>query len=113
MEGSRSCKHWNSLLSDVSIYSLTDTARKYIEDEYVAIRQANDDDGPASATPRMNHALLRLAGAHAWMRLSEEIAVADAKQALAIHREYPEGVGVDPETDEFDADIVETSESMT
>lgn len=93
--------------------TLTDPARDRIEDEYVAIRQANDDDGPVPTTPRMNHALRRLAGAHARMRLAEEITVADVRQAIAIHREYLEGVGVDPETGEFDVDIVETGGSMS
>lgn len=47
------------------------------------------------------------------MNTTGEITVEDAQQALAIHREYLEGVGIDPETGEFDADIVETGASMS
>lgn len=92
---------------------LTDAAIDRIEDEYVAVRQANNDDGPVPTTARTNHALRRLAGASARMRLSEEITVADVELAIAIHREFLEGVGIDPETGAFDTDIVETGASQS
>lgn len=92
---------------------LTDAAIDCIEDEYVAVRQANDEDGPVPTTARTNHALRRLAGASARMCLSEDITVEDVELAIAIHREFLEGVGIDPETGEFDADIVETGASQS
>jgi replicative DNA helicase Mcm len=56
--------------------------------------------------------LQRLAEASARIRLSEEITVEDADRAATLHQRCLEDVGIDPETGEFDIDIVETGDSM-
>lgn len=92
---------------------LTEGAKSRIQEQYLALRQANDEDGPVPVTPRMSEALIRLAEASARIRLSEEITVEDADRAARLHQSCLEDVGIDPETGEFDADIVETGESMS
>ncbi|MDR9381571.1 MAG: minichromosome maintenance protein MCM [Natronomonas sp.] len=90
---------------------LTPEANQRIVNEYVNVRSTNDDDGPIPTTARMNEALIRLAEASARVRLSEKITEEDAAHAIAIHRRCLEDVGIDPETDEFDADLMETGTS--
>lgn len=92
---------------------LTDDAESRIQGQYLSLRQANDESGPVPVTPRMNEALIRLAEASARIRLSEEITVEDAERAARIHQRCLEDVGIDPDTGEFDVDIVETGESMS
>jgi replicative DNA helicase Mcm len=92
---------------------LTTAAQERIVDEYVELRNANDDDGPIPTTARMNEALIRLAEAAARVRLSEQITEADAERAIRIHRRCLEDVGVDPDTGDFDADLKETSTSKS
>lgn len=92
---------------------LTDEAAERIEDEYVKLRTANDDDGPIPTTARMNDALVRLAEASARIRLDDRIMVEDAEAAIAIHRRCLEDVGVDPETGEFDVDAKETGKTKS
>jgi replicative DNA helicase Mcm len=92
---------------------LTTAAQEHIVKEYVAMRTANGDDGPIPTTARMNEALIRLAEASARVRLSEEITEDDAARAIAIHRRCLEDVGIDPENEEFDADLMETGTSKS
>ena len=91
----------------------TDAAMDVFEDEYVALRQANDDDGAIPTTARMVEALHRLAEASARIRLADEVTAEDVKRVLRIHRSCLEDVGVDPETGEFDVDIIESGSSRT
>jgi len=92
---------------------LTEAAQQRIEDEYVQIRQSNDEDGPIPTTPRMNECLTRLATAAARIRLSDTVSIRDAERAIDIYREYLEAFGVDPESGDFDADMVETGTSKS
>lgn len=92
---------------------LTTAAQERIVTEYVELRSANDDDGPIPTTARMNEALIRLAEAAARVRLSDRITEEDAERAIAIHRRCLEDVGIDPDTGDFDADLVETSTSKS
>lgn len=92
---------------------ITSETKDLIREQYLSLRQAggDGDNGPVAVTPRMMEALVRLSEASARIRLSEEISVADAKRAARIHQSYLEDVGIDPETGEFDTDIVETGTS--
>lgn len=90
---------------------LTDAADERIRHEYVQIRQANDESEAIPTTPRMVGALTRLAEAAARIRLGEYVTVDDVERAIRIYRESMEDVGMDPETGEFDADVVETGTS--
>lgn len=100
---------------------LTDTAMEHIMEFYVESRQLNDkSDDPGDVTesavpvtPRKNGACARLAEASARARLSKEATVEDAKRATMLVRTMLEDVGKDPETGEFDADIVATGSSTS
>lgn len=94
---------------------ITDDTIELIREQYLSLRQAggDGDTGPVAVTPRMMEALIRLAEASARIRLSETITVADAKRAAKIHQEYLEDVGIDPETGEYDADVIETGTSQS
>ncbi len=87
---------------------MTEEARNTIRDFYVDLRlKGTDDDAPIPVTARKLEALVRLAEASARIRLSDTVEVSDAEQVVEIVRSTLQDIGVDPETGEFDADIVE------
>jgi replicative DNA helicase Mcm len=90
-------------------------ARQYLEDEFLKLRLANadDEDNPIPVTYRQEEAIERLAEASARVRLSDEVTRDDVDRALSLVRESMEDVGIDPETGDFDADVVETGQSKT
>lgn len=93
---------------------LSTEAEEVIEDQYVAIRTANDDaDGPVPTTPRTIEAMHRLAEASARIRLSETVSKRDALRAVDIIQTYLHEVGIDPETGEMDVDLIETGQSKS
>jgi len=87
---------------------LTDEARNKIEAEYVSFRQASDDSDHIPTTARMVESLTRLAEASARIRLGDEVRVDDVQRAIEIYHEYMKSFGVDPESGDFDVDIIET-----
>lgn len=90
---------------------LTEEALEELREFYVSIRTANDEDGPVPVTARKIEALVRLAEASARVRLADEITIHDAQRVISIVDSCLRDVGIDPETDQFDADIVETGAS--
>ncbi|AUX09315.1 DNA replication helicase protein MCM [Halalkaliarchaeum desulfuricum] len=93
---------------------LTEEAEQYIADHYVDIRRAGDDeDSPIPTTARSIEALHRLAEASARIRLSETVEIEDAKRVIDIWLDCMRKIGVDPETSQFDADVVETGQSKS
>jgi Predicted ATPase involved in replication control, Cdc46/Mcm family len=64
-------------------------------------------------TARKLEALVRLAEASARVRLSDDIEVEDAERAVRIARHCLEDIGMDPETGEYDADMIETGTSKS
>jgi replicative DNA helicase Mcm len=64
-------------------------------------------------TYRQQEAIERLAEASARVRLSNEVTKDDVDRALGLVRKSMEQVGIDPETGEFDADVVETGQSKS
>jgi replicative DNA helicase Mcm len=94
--------------------TMTDEARRTIEDFYVDLRSKGaGEDAPVPVTARKLEALVRLAEASARVRLSDEVEGADAERVIEIVRTCLQDVGVDPETGEFDADVIETGTSKT
>ncbi len=87
---------------------LTDDALEDIIDEYVEIRQSNDEDGPVPTTARTVTGLIRLAEASARMRLGERVKQEDVDRAVSILETSMETLGVDPETGDLDAARLET-----
>ena len=94
--------------------TMTDEAKQAIRDFYVDMRAKGEDaDSAVPVTARKLEALVRLAEASARVRLSDTVEIEDADRVIATIRSSLEDVGVDPETGEFDADVVETGTSKT
>ncbi|MDY7083202.1 MAG: AAA family ATPase, partial [Halobacteria archaeon] len=69
------------------------------------------EDDVIPVTARKLEALVRLAEASARVRLSDEVAMEDAERAIDVTLNSLEDVGIDPETGEFDIDIIESGHS--
>lgn len=94
--------------------TMTQEARDAIEEFYVDLRaEGADEDAPVPVTARQLEALVRLAEASARLRLSDTVEEEDADRVISIVRSCLQDIGVDPETGEFDADVVETGQSKT
>lgn len=92
---------------------LDEEAEQYLTDEFQALRQANDEDGPVPVTYRSLEAVERLAEASARVRLDDEVRVEDVERAFNLVKKSMRQVGIDPDSNEFDADVVETGQSMS
>jgi replicative DNA helicase Mcm len=93
---------------------MTDEAREAIEEFYVDLRsEGNDEDSPVPVTARKLEGLVRLAEASARVRLSDRVERDDAERVIDVVRSSLEDIGMDPETGEFDADMIETGTSKT
>jgi replicative DNA helicase Mcm len=94
--------------------TMTDEAKAAIRDFYVDLRaKGADEDAPVPVTARKLEALVRLAEASARVRLSDTVKRADAERVIEIVRSCLQDIGVDPETGEFDADVIETGTSKS
>ena len=94
--------------------TMTDEARGAIEEFYVDLRSHGEgEDAPVPVTARKLEALVRLAEASARVRLSDTVEQADADRVIDIVRKSLEDVGMDPETNEFDADMIEAGHSKS
>ncbi len=93
---------------------MTEDARNAIRDFYVDLRsKGTDEDAAVPVTARKLEALVRLSEASARVRLSDTVEQDDAERVIEIVRSCLQDVGVDPETGEFDADIVEAGTSKS
>jgi replicative DNA helicase Mcm len=94
--------------------TMTEEAKQQIRDFYVDLRaKGQGEDAPVPVTARKLEALVRLAEASARVRLSDEVEKEDAERVIDIVRSSLQDIGVDPETGEFDADVVETGTSKS
>jgi len=94
--------------------TMTEEAKTRIEDFYVDLRmKGQDEDAPVPVTARKLEALVRLAEASARIRLSDTVEEEDADRAVDIALYCMKQIGIDPETGEFDADVVETGTSKS
>ena len=94
--------------------TMTEEAKQAIRDFYVDLRSKGaDEDAPVPVTARKLEALVRLAEASARVRLSDEVTAEDAERVIEIVRSCLQDIGVDPETGQFDADVVETGTSKS
>lgn len=86
-----------------------------VTDWFVEFRQANggDTDNPVPVTARKVEAIERIAEAHARARLSETVSEQDLQRATALIEDSLRDVGMDPDTGQFDADVVETGMSKS
>ncbi|PSQ57103.1 MCM family protein, partial [Halobacteriales archaeon SW_7_71_33] len=93
---------------------MTDAARAAIQEFYTDLRaKGTDENAPVPVTARKLEATVRLAEASAKVRLSDEVTREDAERVIEIVRSCLKDVGVDPESGDFDADVVETGTSKT
>jgi len=91
--------------------TLTEGAREAIREYYVSVRsRGSDDDAPVPVSARKLEAIVRLAEASARVRLSDTVEKEDAVRVIELIRSSLRDIGVDPETGQFDADIVEADE---
>lgn len=90
-------------------------AEKLMHNEFMKIRLSNEeaDDAPVPVTWRKQEAIRRLSEASARVRLSDVVETEDVQRALDLVKKSMQQVGVDPETDQFDADVIETGRSKT
>ena len=90
-------------------------AEQLMHDEFMKIRLSNaeQEDAPVPVTWRKQEAIRRLAEASARVRLSDRVEKQDVERALGLVKQSMQQVGVDPESDQFDADIIETGRSKT
>ncbi len=94
--------------------TMTDEAKAHIEQFYVDLRSKGmDEDSPVPVTARQLEALVRLAEASARVRLSDTVEIEDAERSTDIVESCLQDIGVDPETGQFDADVVETGTSKS
>ena len=94
--------------------TMTPEAKALIEEFYVDLRSKGaDEDAPVPVTARKLEAMVRLSEASARVRLSDTVKREDADRATSIVESCLQDIGVDPETGQFDADVVETGTSKS
>ena len=94
--------------------TMTPEAKALIEEFYVDLRSKGaDEDAPVPVTARKLEAMVRLSEASARVRLSDTVDREDADRATSIVESCLQDIGVDPETGQFDADVVETGTSKS
>ncbi len=94
--------------------TMTEEAKEVIRQFYVDFRaKGADEDAPVPVTARKLEALVRLSEASARLRLSDTVEHEDAVRVTEIVESCLRDIGMDPETGNFDADIVETGHSKT
>ncbi|XP_064641337.1 DNA replication licensing factor mcm4-A-like [Lineus longissimus] len=104
-----------SLLKDYIAYArkyvqpkISDHASQAFIEAYVEARQVGSGRGQVSAYPRQLESLIRLAEAHAKMRLHETVEIDDVQEARRLHREALKQAAVDPSTGKIDISILTT-----
>jgi replicative DNA helicase Mcm len=94
--------------------SLTDEAYRELAEWYVDFRNSTDSETDTiPATARQLEAAERLAEASARTRLSDEVTKKDVDNAIGLLMSSLLRVGRDPETGNFDADILESGISQS
>jgi len=92
---------------------LSDAAKEKIKEFYLDLRRRGKSSGSVPITPRYLEGLVRLAEAHAKMRLSEEVDLADAEVAVGLLDYVLKKVLTDKETGKFDVDIITTGRARS
>jgi replicative DNA helicase Mcm len=83
--------------------------KRELRDNFVALRGMGEDaDAPIPVTFRKLEAVLRLAQASARVRLSNTIESVDVQRAQDLIGQSLRDIEMDPDTGQFDADMVET-----
>ncbi|MFW5983632.1 MAG: minichromosome maintenance protein MCM, partial [Halobacteria archaeon] len=93
--------------------TMTGEARERIQEFYVDLRAQGGDGDAVPVTARKLEALVRLAEASARVRISDKVEMRDAERAIEVTTASLDQVGRDPETGEFDIDVIESGTSQT
>ncbi|KOX94209.1 minichromosome maintenance protein MCM [Halorubrum tropicale] len=87
---------------------LTPEAEECITEFYVDLRSKGaDEDAPVPISARKLEAIVRLSEASARIRLSDTIELSDAERAVDLVEASLKDIGVDPDTGQFDAEVIE------
>ncbi|XP_037873653.1 DNA replication licensing factor MCM4 isoform X1 [Bombyx mori] len=86
--------------------TLSETAQQRLIDAYVDMRRVGSGRGQISAYPRQLESLIRLAEAHARVRLSSVVELIDVDEAARLHREALKQSATDPASGRIDVGIL-------
>ena len=92
---------------------MTSEAIQYIVKFYVSTRQAGQGKETIPITVRSLESAKRIATAHAKMRLSHSVELQDAKAAVKLLLKNLREVGIDPDTGELDASVINSGTSSS
>lgn len=92
---------------------LSKESSKALIDAYVEMRKVGSGKGQVSAYPRQLESLIRLAEAHARVRLSQVVSLEDVEEAKRIHREAIKQSATDPASGRIDVSILTTGISAS
>ncbi|GAB6030412.1 DNA replication licensing factor, mcm4 component, variant 2 [Chamberlinius hualienensis] len=87
---------------------LSEAAGTNLIQAYIDMRKLGSGRGQITAYPRQLESLIRLAEAHAKMRLSQVVEVVDVEEAKRIHREALKQSATDPSSGKIDVSILTT-----
>lgn len=90
---------------------LTEDAQQRLVQAYVDMRKVGAGRGQISAYPRQLESLIRLAEAHAKIRLSTKVEITDVEEAWRLHREALKQSATDPLSGKIDVGILTTGMS--
>merc|ERR1719481_216677 len=91
--------------------TLSDGAGMLLTQNYVEMRKIGSGRGQITAYPRQLESLIRLSEAHARMRFSKTVELADVEEAARLHREALKQSATDPLTGRIDVSILTTGQS--
>lgn len=94
---------------------LTNEAKDELVKSYVDMRKMGDDSRSSerriTATTRQLESMIRLAEAHAKMRLSREVELSDVQEAVRLIKSAIKDYATDPITGKIDMDLIQTGQS--
>merc|ERR1712098_753577 len=90
---------------------LSDAAGQQLIENYVEMRKIGAGRGQITAYPRQLESLIRLSEAHARMRFSKTVELADVEEAARLHREALKQSATDPLSGKIDVSILTTGQS--
>lgn len=88
--------------------TISEEAQQRLIQAYVDMRKVGAGRGQISAYPRQLESLIRLAEAHAKVRLSHMVEVLDVEEAWRLHREALKQSATDPLSGRIDVGILTT-----
>ncbi|MFB6213723.1 MAG: minichromosome maintenance protein MCM [Candidatus Nanohaloarchaea archaeon] len=93
---------------------LTQEAADHIQEFYVSMRESGSEEGDSvPITARQLEALVRVAEASARAELRDEVVEKDSQRAIDILTYCLKQIGVDPETGDYDIDMIESGVSSS